>query len=127
MAAFGRGAQRAAVEDRHRWLWSAAGGQAQKLPEVVDHLLKDADGEPPSRLLVDRLPQREIVRQHPPGGARAHDPPQGVEGLAQVVDALGSVLSEQREVGGDEGLFLIARVCGVRLLVRHARMLPLPR
>jgi hypothetical protein len=91
----------------------------------VGHCLEDPGGQPPLRLLVDGLPGWEVVGQHPPGGAGPHDPPQGVEDLAQVVGALGRVSADQGEVGGDEGPLLVGNVAWVRFSCSYARMLAL--
>ena len=37
-----------------------------------------------------------------PRGAGAYDPPQAIQYLAQIVLALGRVLPNEREVGGDK-------------------------
>jgi transposase len=76
VAAFGRRTQGAAVEDRRRRVGRAAGGQAQKRPEIVDHHLEYACKEPPPRLLVDSLPResraascaRKRLRARPSAG-----------------------------------------------------------
>src|SRR3954465_9117739 len=96
VSAFWRRAQGTAVEDGRRRVGRAAGGQPQKCPEIVDHRLEDASREPPTGLLVDGLPRREIVGQHAPGSSGAYDPSQGVEDFAQVVSALDSILADQR-------------------------------
>src|SRR5215217_764636 len=102
----------------------AAGGQAQDGPQVVNHRLEDSGVDPALGLLVDGLPRREVVWHHAPRGSGSHYPAQGIEDLAQVVDALRGVFAEQREVGGDERPLFVAHVGRVRLSVRHGGMLP---
>ena len=68
----------------------------------MDHLLEDTRFEPPLRLLVDRLPRRQVVGHVAPRGAGPHDPPQPVEDLAQFVLALRGVLSDECQVGGNK-------------------------
>src|SRR5215217_5798596 len=101
-----------------------AGGQAQDGPQVVNHRLEDSGVDPALGLLVDGLPRREVVWHHAPRGSGSHYPAQGIEDLAQVVDALRGVFAEQREVGGDERPLFVAHVGRVRLSVRHGGMLP---
>ena len=85
----------------------------QKYAQIVDHLLEDARFEPPLRLLVDRLPRRQVVGHVSPRRAGAYDPPQSVEDLAQVVLALGGVLPHEREVRGDKRPLLVGNVAWV--------------
>src|SRR5215204_6389439 len=92
----------------------------------MDHCLEATGGYPTLRLLVNGFPRREVVREHPPGGSGAHDPPQGVEDLTQIVGALRGVLADQCQVRGHESPFLVAHVSRIRLPVRHVRMLTLP-
>ena len=86
--------------------------------------------QPALGLLVDRLPRGEVVRQHPPFRPCAHDPAQGVEDLAQVVVAPGSVEAHQGQVREDElplgigdigriGLALSTHAASVRLQVHN--------
>ncbi len=96
---------------------------AAERPEIVDHRFEDPGVEPPWGLLVDGRPRREAVWHHAPGRASAYDPAQGVEDLAQLVGALRGVLSNERQVGGEEGPLLVRNVGRVRLPVRHADML----
>ena len=90
----------------------------------MDHRLEDSGVDPALGLLVDGLPRREVVWHHAPRGSGSHYPAQGIEDLAQVVDALRGVFAEQREVGGDERPLFVAHVGRVRLSVRHGGMLP---
>src|SRR3712207_3635639 len=93
MPTLGRRAQCAAVKDRRRGLFVPALTEAQQCSEVVDHRLKDPGGYPLPCLLVDGLPRRKIVGQHPPRSSRTHNPPQGVENLSKVVGTLGRILT----------------------------------
>src|SRR5215210_4824577 len=101
-AALGGGSQRARVQYRRLRLRSPALRKPQEYAQVVDHLLEDARFYPPLRLLVDRLPRRQVVGHVAPGRPGPHDPPQPVEDLAQVVLALRGVLPNEREVGSDK-------------------------
>ena len=105
-AALGGGLHRAAVEDRGRRLGVAAGGEPEDGAEVVDDRLEAAGGEPAAGLLVDHLPGGEVVGQVAPGGAAADEPAQGVEDVAEVVDALAGVLGEQAEIRGTNKIVL---------------------
>src|ERR687889_1503493 len=101
-AALGSGSQRARVQYCRRRLWSPALRKPQKYAQIVNHLLEDARFEPPLRLLVDRLPRRQVVGHVAPRRAGAYDPPQSVEDLAQIVLALRGVLSNECQVGGNK-------------------------
>jgi hypothetical protein len=58
--------------------------------------------------------------------AGAHDPPQSIEHLAQVVVALWGVFSNERQVGCDKGPLFVGNVAWVWFSSCHAKMLPLP-
>jgi hypothetical protein len=105
--------QHAAVEDRRRGLSRAPERQAQQQTQVMDQGLKAAGVHPAPRLLVDRGPGRKVGRQQPPGSARAHQPAQGIEDLAQRVAPLQRVFGQQQQVGGDQCLFVVADVGGI--------------
>jgi hypothetical protein len=92
----------------------------------VDYLLEDASREPSPRLLVYSFPRRKIVWHIAPGRAGAHNPPQPVEDLAQVVVALWSIFSNERQVRGYEGPLFVGNVAWVWFSSRHTRMLPFP-
>ena len=69
--AFGRGAERAAVEDGGTRLGGTPLGQAQHGAEVVRHGFEAARRQPAPRLVVDRVPGREVARQQAPQAAPA--------------------------------------------------------
>src|SRR5262245_38415878 len=115
-AALGRRLDGAAVEDGSRRLGVAALGESEDGMEVVDDGLEAAGGEPAAGLLVDHLPGGEVGGQVAPGGAAADEPSQGVEDVAEVVDALAGVLGEQAEARDDELPFGVRDVAGVGLV-----------
>src|SRR5829696_4025637 len=125
-AALGGRPQRARVHYGRRGLGRPFFRKAQKYAQIVDHLLEYSRFEPPLRLLVDRLPGGQVVGHVSPRGAGAYNPPQPVEDLAQVVVALGSVFSDEREVRGDEVPLFVGNVAWVRFSCSHARMLTFP-
>ena len=98
---------------------SRPSANAEHGAEVVDDGLEAAGGEPAAGLLVDRLPGGEVLGQVAPGGAAADEPAEGVEDVAEVVDALAGVLGEQAEVGDDELPFGVGDVAGVGLVSDH--------
>ena len=71
-AALGSGSQRARVQYCRRRLRSPALRKPQKYAQIVDHLLEDTR-LPPLRLLVDRLPRRQVVGHVAPGRPGPHD------------------------------------------------------
>src|SRR5215212_11813389 len=102
MPALRGGSQSARVKYGRRRVRRPALRKPQKHTQIVDHLLEDARFYPPLRLLVDRLPRRQVVGHVSPRGAGAYDPPQSVEDLAQIVLALGCVFPNEREVRSKE-------------------------
>src|SRR5829696_4994436 len=87
--------------------------KAQKYAQVVDHRLEDASLQPPPRLLVDGFPRRQVVWHIAPGRAGAHYPPQSIEHLTQVVVALWSVFSNERQVRGNKRPLFVGNVAWV--------------
>src|SRR5215204_2783863 len=121
-----RGLQGARVHYGFSRIGRSALRKPQEYTQIVDHLLEYASLQPPPRLLVDGFPRRQVVWHIAPGGACAHDPPQSIEHLAQIVVALWSVFSNERQVRGNKRPLFVGNVTWVRFSVRHARMLPLP-
>jgi len=76
----------------------------------MGHRFKAARPQPALRLLVDRFPAREIMRQHPPLGAGPNQPAQPVVDLAQVVAALQGLFALQTQLRSGEGPFLVAHI-----------------
>ena len=111
--ALGGRLHRAAIEDGGGWLGLLAGGKAEDGAEVVDDGLEAAGGHPAAALLVDHLPGGEVLGQVAPRRAGADDPPEAIEHIAEVVDALAGVLRKQAEIGDHEGPFGIRNIAGV--------------
>src|SRR5215212_10104300 len=124
MAALRGGSQRARVEYGRRRIGRAALRKPQEHAQIVDHLLEHSRPYPPLRLLVDRLPPQQVVGHVSPRAAGAHDPPQPVEDLAQIVLALGRVLPNEREIRSHERPLLIGNIAWVWFSRIHAQMLP---
>jgi hypothetical protein len=114
-AALQHALQRAAVEDRRARLAAAPGRQAQQRAQVGGERRDDARLHQAAGLGMHDVPGGQVVGQPAPGGASAHDPASRVEDLAQGVAALRRVLAHQRQVGGDEGPFLVADVALIGL------------
>ena len=117
-AALGARLQRAAVEDGRRRLCRAPCGKPEDDAQIVDNRGEGTGLEPPLALLIDRLPRREVVRQHPPFRPGTHDPAQGVEDDAQIVVALRGIEAHQGQIGEDEVPFVVADIGGVGLAFR---------
>jgi hypothetical protein len=88
---------RRAVENGRGGSVRSAGGPAQQGPQVVHHRREHSSVQPASRLLIDRLPGREVARQVTPGSTRVQDPAQRIEDFAQVVPARRRSSSSGRE------------------------------
>jgi hypothetical protein len=102
--------------------------QAQQRTEVVHHGLEHTGLDPALRLLVHGGPGREVVRHVAPLRAGLHHPARGVEHLAQWIRALRRILATQRQIGRDEGPFLVAhitRVAGAPPTLDHGMALQL--
>src|SRR5262249_13703986 len=118
-SALGRGLDRAAVEDGGGGLRLLAGDEAEEGAEVVDDRLEAAGGQPAAGLLVDHRPGGGVLGQGAPRRARADDPPQAVEDIAEVVDPLSGILGQETEIGHDEFPLGVGDVAGVGLVSDH--------
>src|SRR3712207_5116053 len=127
-AALRRGLQGAGVQYGRRRIGRSALRKSQEeyAQKIVDHLLEYASLQPPPRLLIDGFPRRQVVRHIAPGRAGAHDPPQSIEHLAQVVVALWSVFSNERQLRVNKRPLFVGNVAWAWFSSRHARMLPRP-
>ena len=81
--------------------------ESRKSAQIVDHFLEYSRLYPPLRLLVDGRPRRKVVGHVAPRRACSHYPPQSVEDLAQVVLALGCILSHESQVRSHEVPFFV--------------------
>jgi hypothetical protein len=81
--AFGRRAQRPAIQYRSRQLRRTTGSQPQKRPQIMGKGCEGARLEPADCLLVDRRPGRQVVRHRPPRNAGLHHVAQPVVDFAQ--------------------------------------------
>ena len=80
-----------------------------------------------SCLLVDRLPTREVVRQHAPLRPGAHQPAQAVVDLAQVVFVLQGIRRDQAQIGRDKRLFIVGHIGRIGLACgAHTPFYPTP-
>src|SRR5215212_320100 len=126
MPALGGGSKCTRVEYGRRGVRRPAFRKPQEYAQIVDHLLEDSRFYPPLRLLVDRLPRRQVVGHVSPRRAGPHHPSEPVQHLAQVVLALGRVLPNEREVGSDKLPLLVGNVAWVWFSSSHAQMLSFP-
>src|SRR5215210_108225 len=68
-----------------------------------------------SRLLLDCIPRRQIIGQHPPGSPGAHKVTQRIKHLPQRMLALRSVLLHQTQIWSHKFPFLIADITRIWL------------
>jgi len=115
VAALRRGLLRPAVHDHRAGRGVPAGQHAQQRAQIFRHRFKTSGLEPAPRLLIDRGPGRQIVRQHPPFTPGARQPAQAVEEFAQGVLALRRVCLHQRQVRHAEVPFLIGHIAQIGL------------
>jgi hypothetical protein len=67
-----------------------------------------------SRLLIDDIPGRQVIGHHPPRSTYSCDQAQAIHYFAQAVGALPGIFGQQRQVGSDKGLFVLAHISRVR-------------
>ena len=110
LAALGCRAQGPTVEEGRTRVGAEAGGQAQERAQIVGQLLEAARRQPALGLLVNGFPGREVMGHPPPRRARLHDVAQPVEHLAERMLTLPRILTQRRQVGGDQRPFIIGHV-----------------
>jgi hypothetical protein len=79
-----------------------------------------ASKHPAAGLLIDHLPGGKVLGQVTPRRAAARHPTEGVEDVAEAVDALSGVLGQEAEIGPDELPLGVGDVTRVRLVSDHA-------
>ncbi len=99
-----------AVDDASAGLGIAAQAHPQPLPQHQMDPLPGAVEAPLSKVMVDRLPRRQVAGQQAPGPARPDDIEDGVENRAQAVPAGPTPWREWREQGLDRLPFRIREV-----------------
>src|SRR6478735_6548722 len=85
------------------------------------HGLKTATVEPAPYLFIDRSVREQVVGQHAPMRAAAHQSAQRIEYLAQIVPALSCVQRQLGQIGGDEFPFFVADITWITLTGFHLR------
>jgi hypothetical protein len=125
-AALAGALQGARVEHHRAGLRGAVVGQAQHGPQVMDQGLEDLGADPALGLLVHHSPGWKLMRDQSPRRSGAHHPTHGIEDLTQGVTALATIFTQQGEVWGNPGPFLIRNVTGIGLTgqFRHPRYTP---
>jgi len=121
---FGGALEGAAIENHGGWEMGPVLEPAQQDLQVMDHGFEYPSGNPALRLLIDRLPGREVNRQHPPGRPDPDDPAQGVVDLAEIVNALRGIGAHKGEIGRHERPLLIGAIGGIRFADRFRFHLP---
>ena len=113
---------RLAVDDRHAGRWLPAGGDTHLLTQFLEQLFPGPVPLPPLRVVVDRLPGGEVMRQTPPGAALAIAIEQGVDDLTDVNFTGTAAGASQRNQRFQQQPLLVGRVTGVRLAVHAAEL-----
>ena len=121
-AALGRRLQGPTVQDCGAGLGRPPRCHTQHLSEVMDDRLEAFGSNPALGLLVDGLPGRQVMRQHPPGRAGASQIAQTIEEFSEVVPPLGRIGRHQGQVRGGEGPLVIGHVTGVRRAAHAAHI-----
>ena len=94
----------------------------QHFAQVVRHGLKATGLDPAHRLLVNDVVGGQIIRDHAPGTAGAHEPAQAVEYMSQLMVALRRVLFHERKIGCAEGPFFVGDITGISGFVLHPKL-----
>ncbi len=110
---FGRGLQGAAIEDDGGRLCGSLHRHPQNLAQIVRHGFKTARLDPALRLLMHRIPRRQVVGDHPPGTSRPNHVTQRVEESAQSVITLRRLFFHQGQIRSAKGPLLIAHIARV--------------
>ncbi len=87
------------IEDHRRGPRLQSRSQAEDLAKIMDDLFEDTGPDPALRLLVDRVPRRQIVRHHAPLRSGAYDPAHPVEDFAQRSAPAAGLLADQGRYG----------------------------
>ncbi|KVP17706.1 hypothetical protein WJ84_13970 [Burkholderia ubonensis] len=119
--------QCAAVQDHGTRLRFASIAHAQQFSQIMHDRLETARSHPALRLLIDRFPRGQVIRQHAPRRAASDQPAQRIEDLAKLVAALFTVFSHQRQIRHNERPFFVAYIARIRLAGFHPDILPYQR
>lgn len=87
----------------------------------IHHDLEHAGRSPALRLIIFRVPGREVAGKQTPGCACPHQPAQRVKHRAQIMPALASALGQEREARRNKHPFLSRAVRRVAVTVRRGR------
>ena len=113
--------QRPAVPNGGRGMGCVPIGQAEQHGQVVHDGLETAGLEPALHLLMHAQPGRQVVGQHPPRTACAHDIAKRIEHFAQIVTALAGIERKEDHIMCDERPFFVADIGGVGFAVGHSQ------
>ncbi|KGR93123.1 hypothetical protein X948_5680 [Burkholderia pseudomallei MSHR5608] len=86
--------------------------------------LETARSHPAPRLLIDRLPRGQVIRQHVPRRAASDQSARRIEDLAEPVAALFAAFSHQCQIRHNERPFFVAYIARMRLAGFHPNTLP---
>lgn len=91
----------------------ASFGQTCELTQIMGYDFKAAGSHPALRLLVNHLPDRQVIRHQPPLGASTHDIAQGDEEFAQRILPLGRILPHQQQVRLAKPPLFVSDITGI--------------
>src|ERR1700722_5130687 len=106
--------QGATIQDHGGGLAFTLGILTQQNPQVFDHRLEAPSIDPAPHLLINHLPGRKIVRQHPPMAPGLGDISQSVEHSPQWILTLLRVLPAKSQI----------RRYKSPLFIRYIRLIP---
>jgi hypothetical protein len=122
---YARCLDRLAIHDGCAGLGVPLQADPHSLAQGSVHLLPGTIQTPESEVVIYGLPGREVVWQQPPGTATTHDVEDGVEDLAQMMEARTSVGFGSGKVGLQTAPFGVGKVGLV--CFSHARYPTEPR
>lgn len=102
-----------AIDNCSRRLLFPSFSQSQDLSKIMNNGLKDSSSYPSHSLLVDGIPGRKTMRDHPPGGSPSDHPSQPIEDFSQRMISLWSILFHQGQVRHDKCPFSISDITWV--------------
>lgn len=86
------GQEGAAIENDRRGFGPCGRSQSESEHEARERWSKASGGQPSSCLLVDHLRGTKVLGKELPGGAATYEPTEGIEDIAQVIDAFSDIL-----------------------------------
>jgi hypothetical protein len=105
---------RLAVDDARARLRLAANADAEVLAEQLVNVLPSPVQSPQAKVVICRLPRRELVREQPPGTAAANDVEDGVQDLADRAEPWSANIFWRWQIRLKARKLGVGQVCEIR-------------